>query len=115
MQYVSAETLVHEACEHAIRWRLRDIEEHPVQGDPSRLHTKRASLDLLHMAFQEGRLDPIQRKLLEQLLNTYDEQLHDDPLPDWPGAEAAHLRHWAEEHAAVEVAREHLRAKHDAA
>lgn len=115
MQFVTADSLVHEACDHAIRSRLRDLEDQSGQADHKRLVAKRASLDLLHMAFEEGRLNEIQRKLLEQLLNTYEERLHDDPLPPWPGAEAMHLRRWADEQAAVEVAREHLRARHDAA
>jgi hypothetical protein len=115
MQYATPESLVQHACDQAIRSRLRDLADRPVHGDAARLAAKRTSLDLLHLALQEGRLDLIQARLLEQLLATYEQRLCAVPLAPWAGAEAWQLRQLADELAAIDVARNHLRAKHSPA
>ena len=114
MKYATPGTLVQHACEQAIRLRLRDLADRPAHGDTARTAAKRASLALLHDALQLDRIDVIQAKHLEQLLDAYEKRLVSAPLPSWAGAEAWRLRHDADELAAIAVAREHLHAQHAA-
>jgi hypothetical protein len=105
--FVTYETLGHQACERAIRSRLGNLE-----GDrdaAAHLSARRRSLDLLHLSFKDGRLDEIQVRLLEDLLNRYEASLDERKLPFWPGAQAHELCELVEERRAIEIARCQLR------
>src|SRR4051794_37791159 len=109
MTYASPESLVQHACEQAIRSRLNDLQG--ASDSAARIAAKRTSLRLLHDALVDDRLDGVQVRHLEQLVDAYEVRLRGRPVPRWPGAEARQLRETAEELVALAVARERLRLR----
>jgi hypothetical protein len=101
------ETAGHQACERAIRSRLGDLGT----GKDAAAHStaRRRSLDLLHLALKEGRLDEIQVRLLVDLLDRYELTLAGRTLPFWPGAQVVQLSQIVEERMAIDIARCQLR------
>jgi hypothetical protein len=106
-KYMTYETVGHQACERAIRWRLGNLGTG--RDAAAHLQARRRSLGLLHLSLQADRLDDIQVRLLEELLDLYERTLVERKLPIWPGAETKQLCETAEEQVAIEIARSQLR------
>lgn len=101
--------LVRRTCEEAVRSRLREIEAQHFD-DRRRLAAKRASLDLLHFTVAEGGVvDPLQIRLLLELLDAQERAADERTLPAWPGAQYAFLSERLDARHAIGEARRTLR------
>jgi hypothetical protein len=109
LNWQTLDPLVRRTCEEAVRCRLRQIEAQHYD-DRRRLAAKRASLDLLHFSVAEGRVvDPLQIRLLLELLDAQERERQGRKLPPWPGAQYGFLSEQLDLEYALGEARRTLR------